>query len=149
MGPTKCMLSKAWKLASASIRAPLLGNGEGCFFFGAFLSTGIFTSCSGDMEMQCKRLSLSIGVLMGYYKGFRFPVFMRERKSIFGFISWTQRTLRFLVWGPSGNLVKERCSPELILRRLWGIYSPSIKPRCIGTVRIEPKLNNHNKIIKI
>jgi hypothetical protein len=38
-----------------------------------------------------------------------------ERKdSISGFLSWTQRTLRFYVWGPSGTLVKGQGSFELI-----------------------------------
>ena len=31
-----------------------------------------------------------------------------------GFLSWTQRTLRFYVLGPSGTLVKGQGSPEPI-----------------------------------
>jgi len=38
---------------------------------------------------------LSIGALQGKLEGVRRPVFLRERKSISGFISWTQRTLRY------------------------------------------------------
>jgi hypothetical protein len=44
------MLIKARKWASASIVAPLLGNGEGHFFLGAFLSGGIFMFLR---DMQC------------------------------------------------------------------------------------------------
>jgi hypothetical protein len=44
------MLSKARKWASASIGAPLLGNLEGRFFLGAFLSRGIFMRFSRDMQ---------------------------------------------------------------------------------------------------
>jgi hypothetical protein len=40
--------------------------------------------------------------------------FLRENESISGFLSWTQRTLRFYIWGPSGTLVKGQDSPELI-----------------------------------
>jgi hypothetical protein len=40
--------------------------------------------------------------------------------------------LRFWIWGSSGALVKEQGSPDT---RLWGTKGPSIRPRCIGTVR--------------
>jgi hypothetical protein len=40
--------------------------------------------------------------------------FWREKDSIYGFLSRTQRTLRFYVWGSSGTLVKQQGSPELI-----------------------------------
>jgi len=39
---------------------------------------------------------------------------MREKDSNSGFISWTQRTLRFLIWVPSGTLVKGQGFAELI-----------------------------------
>ena len=47
------MLSKAWKWASASIGAPLLGNMEGRFFLRAFLSRGNFMRFFRDMQMPC------------------------------------------------------------------------------------------------
>ena len=49
-----------------------------------------------------------------------------------GFLSWTQRILRFQVWGLSGNLVKEEGTPELILD--YGAQTV-IRSRCVGTVR--------------
>jgi len=39
---------------------------------------------------------------------------LSEKESVTGFISWTQRTLIFYVWGPSGNLVMGQGCPELI-----------------------------------
>jgi hypothetical protein len=38
----------------------------------------------------------------------------KKEKSTSGFLSWTHRTLRFHVLGPSRTLVKEQGSPELI-----------------------------------
>ena len=89
------MLSKARKWATASMGAPLLRNVEGSFFLGAFLSIGIFMRFLRDMQMLCKQVSLSIGALMGKLEGVRLLEFLRERKSISGLVSWTQRTLRF------------------------------------------------------
>jgi len=65
--------------------------------------------------MPCKRASLFIGALLGKLEGVHLPGLLREKKIISGFLSWTQRPLRFQVWGPSGTLVKEQGSPELIL----------------------------------
>jgi hypothetical protein len=77
------MLSKAQKLASASIGAPLLGNVEGCFFLGAFLSRGIFMRFSRKRQMPCKQVSLSIGALMGNMEGGSFAwIFERKKKYI-------------------------------------------------------------------
>jgi hypothetical protein len=65
------------------------------FFLRAFLSRGIFMRFSRDMQMPYKQVSLSIGALLGNMEGVCLPGFLRERKSIFGFLSWTQRTVGF------------------------------------------------------
>ena len=80
-----------------------------------------------------KGLSLHRGPV-GNLEGVRLPRLLREKKSISGFLSWTLRPLRFEVGEPSGTLVKEQGSPELILD--YGAQRGlSIRPRCIGTVR--------------
>jgi hypothetical protein len=61
------------------------------------------------------RASLSIGAPLGDLERIRFPGLLRQKDIIYGFLSWTHRTLRFLVWGPYGTLVMEQGSPELIL----------------------------------
>jgi hypothetical protein len=114
-GDPKNMLSKAQKWASASIWAPLLGNMEGCFFLRTFLYRGNFMRFSRDMKIPCQWVSLSIGALLGNLEGVHLAGILRERKIISGFLSWTQKTFRFLVWGASGTLLKEKGSPELIL----------------------------------
>jgi hypothetical protein len=55
-----------------------------------------------------------IGAPWGNLEVTRLPGLFREKDSIFRFLSWTQRTIRFYVWGPSGTLVKGRGSPEVI-----------------------------------
>ena len=82
--------------------------------------------------MPYKWASVSMGTLLGNLEEFRLPGLLREKKSIFGLLSWTRRSLRFWIWGSSGALVKEQGSPDT---RLWGTKGPSIRPRCIGTVR--------------
>jgi hypothetical protein len=114
-GDPKNMLSKAWKWASASIGAPLLGNMEGLFFLRAFLYRGNFMRFLRDMKIPCHWVSLSIGALLAKLERVHLPGFLREREIISGFLSWTQRTLRFEVWGPSGTSVKEKGSSEWIL----------------------------------
>jgi hypothetical protein len=59
-------------------------------------------------------MSLHRGTLGETGSGFACQDFLREKDSISGFLSWTQRTLRFEVWGPSGTLVKVQGFPELI-----------------------------------
>ena len=49
--------------------------------------------------MPCKQVSLSIGDLLGNLEGLCVPGFLREKKSISGFLSWTQRTSRFFKSG--------------------------------------------------
>ena len=64
-------------------------------------------------KMPCRQASLFIGALLGNLEGVHLLGLLRDKKSISGFLSWTQRTLRFQVWGPSGTLVGQG-SPELI-----------------------------------
>jgi len=64
--------------------------------------------------MSYKRVSLSIGALLGNPDEIHLLGLFEEKESISGFLSWTQRTLRFSVWRPSGTLVKGQGSPELI-----------------------------------
>jgi hypothetical protein len=52
---------------------------EGCFFLRAFLFRGIFMRFSREMQMPCKRVSVSIGVLLGYLEGFPLAGFFREK----------------------------------------------------------------------
>ena len=73
-------LSKAWKWASASIGAPLLGSVEGRFFLRAFLSRGIFMRFMRDIQMRCKQVSPSIGALMGNLEGGSFAWIFERRK---------------------------------------------------------------------
>jgi hypothetical protein len=47
-------------------------------------------------------------------KGLFTGTFDRKIKCISGFLSRSQWILRFYIWGPSGTLVKEQGSPELI-----------------------------------
>ena len=43
---------------------------------------------------------------------------------------WSRRTLGCWVWGPSGNLLKEQGSYNLV--QYWEHRGPVLKPRCIG-----------------
>ena len=45
--------------------------------------------------MTCKQVSLSIGVPLGDLEGISLPELLKEKDSISGVLSWTQRTLRF------------------------------------------------------
>jgi len=82
-GEPKDMLSKARKLASSSIWAPLLGNMEVCFFNTAFLFRGILMRFSREMQMPCKRISRSKGALLGNLEWVRLPGFLREKKKVY------------------------------------------------------------------
>ena len=59
-----------------------------------------------------KGISLHRGPV-GELEGIRLPRLLREKDSISGFLSWTKRTLKFYVWGPSGTLVRGQGSPEI------------------------------------
>jgi hypothetical protein len=50
-----------------------------------------------DVKMPCNRVSLSLLVPLGNLEGIRLPGLFekREKGSISGFVSWTQRILRF------------------------------------------------------
>jgi hypothetical protein len=86
------MLSEALEWASVSIGAPLWGNIKGRSFLRAF---EINRYIKRDVKMPCKMVSLSIGALLGNLEGIRLPGLLREKNSTSGFLSWTQRTLRF------------------------------------------------------
>jgi hypothetical protein len=70
------MFSKALEWASVSIRAPLLGNMEGCSFFCAFV---IKNYIKIYVKMPSKRVSLSIGAPLGNLEGILLPG-LSERK---------------------------------------------------------------------
>jgi hypothetical protein len=69
------MLSKARKCAPASIGVPLWGSMEVRFFLRAFLFREICLRFSREMQMLCKRVSLSIETLSGNLEGVRFTGF--------------------------------------------------------------------------
>jgi len=46
---------------------------------------------------------------------------------------WTRRTLGCWEWGPSGTLLKEQGSYNLV--QFWGHRGPVLRPRCIGPRR--------------
>jgi len=48
-----------------------------------------------DVKIPCKRVSLSIGAALENLEGVHLPGLLREKDSISGFLSWTQKTLRF------------------------------------------------------
>jgi len=50
--------------------------------------------------MSCKRVSLSLVATLGNLEGIRSPGLIEKKKdSISGFLSWTQRILRFTFGG--------------------------------------------------
>jgi hypothetical protein len=67
---------RLWKWASVSIGAPLLGNMDRRFFLRAF---EIKRYIKRYVKMPCKRVSLSIGPLLGNQEGIRLPGLL-ERK---------------------------------------------------------------------
>jgi hypothetical protein len=89
----KYILSKVLEWTSVSIGAPLLGNMEGRPFLRVF---EIKRFIQGHVKISCKRisLSLSIGGFVGEPAWDTLSgTFWEKRKSISGFLSWTQRTL--------------------------------------------------------
>jgi len=52
------------------------------------------------------------------------------RHTYLGSFFWTRRTLGFWGWGPSGTLLKEQDSYNLVQN--WGHRGPVLRPRCIG-----------------
>jgi hypothetical protein len=80
--------------------------------------------------MPCKRVFLSTGAPLENMEGIRRREFFREKFSVC-VLSWTQRALRFWVWGPSGK----GTGLSWVDIRLWGTKGPSMSPGCIGTVR--------------
>jgi hypothetical protein len=64
--------------------------------------------------MPCKRAAFSIRALLGNLKEVRLQGLLREKENAcLGSISWTQRTLKVKVWGPSGTSANEQGSLEL------------------------------------
>ena len=59
-------------------------------------------------------LSIPVEAPLGNREGIRLPRLLTEKDSVSGFLSWTHRTLRFLVWGSSATLVKGQGCTELI-----------------------------------
>jgi hypothetical protein len=60
--------------------------------WGGFFYWGPWKICYEKRQIQT---SLSIGSPLGKLKGICLPGLLREKDSISGFLSWTQRTLRF------------------------------------------------------
>ena len=79
------------------------------------------------------QVSLSTGTLFGNLGGFACQDCLSEKDSIYEFLSWTERTLRYEIWGPSGILVKGQGSPELITD--YGAQR-AIRPSASGTYRL-------------
>jgi hypothetical protein len=86
------MLSKALEWASVSIGTPLWGNVEGRSFLRVFEIKGYIKRY---VKMPCKRVFSPQGPNLGTWRGFACRDFLREKESTSGFLSWTQRTLRF------------------------------------------------------
>jgi len=76
-------------------RGPTFGEPGGALHSKAFLFREIFMRFSRQMQMPQKRVSLSIGPCWETWRGFVCRGFWEKRKHISGFLSWTQRTLRF------------------------------------------------------
>jgi hypothetical protein len=89
------MLSKARKWAPASIGVPLWENLGGRFFQWPSYIEEFFWGLWQICKMPCKRVSLSKGALLGNLEEVCLPEFLREKKSIYEFLSLIQRTLRF------------------------------------------------------
>ena len=114
LGTPKDMLSKARKWASTSIGALLLGNMELRFFLRAFLFRGIFMRFSREMQVPCKRVSLSIGTLLGNLEAVCLPGFLTEKKKYIWVPFLDPEDIKILSQGAFWNLVKEQGPPELI-----------------------------------
>ena len=128
------MLSKARKWASTSIGAPLLGNLEGRFFLTTFLVRGIFVRFWKICKMPSKRVSLSIGALLENLEGGRLPGFLREKIKYILVLSLEPKDIKILSLGAVCNFSKGTGLSWVDIR-LWGAKGPSIRPRCIGTIR--------------
>jgi hypothetical protein len=86
------MLSKALAWVSVSIEALLLGNLEGFSFLRAF---EIERYIKIDVKCPVIRYVSPQGSCWGTWRGFACGNSLREKDSVSGFLSWTQRTLRF------------------------------------------------------
>ena len=135
LGNPKDMLSKARKCAPASIGAPIWGNMEVCFFLMAFLFRGIFVRFSREMQMLCKRVSLSIETLLGNLEGVHFTGFLKEKKKyVYIWVPFLDpEDIKCLSLGAIWNFSKG--TGLSWVGRLWGTKGLSIWPRCFGNVR--------------
>jgi hypothetical protein len=66
------------------------------------------------VKMPCMQVSLSREAPLGNLEGICLLELFKDKGKYIWVRSWTQRTLRFKVWGPCGTLVKGQSSPELI-----------------------------------
>ena len=76
------MLRKAQEWESTSIGAPLLGNIEGRSFLRTYLIEKFLWGYREICKMPCKRVSLSIGALLGNLEEFRLPGYLEKLKYI-------------------------------------------------------------------
>ena len=92
------MLSKARKWASISVGAPLLGNMDGRFFLRSFLLEEFLSGLLEICKCPVDEYLSPQGPRCGTWRGFVCGDFREKRSNIFGFLSWTQKLLRFYVW---------------------------------------------------
>jgi len=76
-------------------RGPTFGEHGWAFLSWGLLIRGIFIKFFRDIQMPCRRVSLSIGAPLGNLEGVPLLGLLKERSSISGFLTWTQRSLRF------------------------------------------------------
>ena len=128
------MLSKAGNWASASVGVPLLGNMCGRFLLGAFLLEEFLCGLWEISNMPCRRISLSIGALLGKQEGVRLLGFLREKKKYIWAPFLDPEAIKILSLWAVWNFSKG-ARLSWVDMRLWGTKSPTIRPRCVGPVR--------------
>ena len=110
-GGTGDMLSKARKWMSISVGIPPLGNMEGHFFLGAFLLEEFLLGPSRDVQMPCRRVSLSIGASLDL-KGVRLLGLLREKKYYIWVPFLDQEVITILSLGVTAHMIRhgaQRC----------------------------------------
>jgi hypothetical protein len=78
----------------------------GRFFLRAFLFRGIFMGFSREMQIPCKRVSLSIETLLEKLEGVRLPGFLREEKRYIWVPSLDPEEIKILSLGAIWNFSK-------------------------------------------
>ena len=81
--------------------------------------------------------------LFGNLEGIHLLGLLRGEDSISGFLSWTQRTFKILSLGAIWNFGKGTGLFYADIR-LWGTKGPSIRPRCIWTIRARTQCKSIN-----